>query len=174
MLRSLIIFPLILLPPILFCQSPGKLFLDAAITKLQHSKIYTLQMGDKMPAEKYNFRPVPDEMSFAEQLMHLSENLAWLTSDYLEKQASPFTKADGKKQKKEEVLEVVNRVYDFAIRVLRNIDEAHLSDSVNFFAGPMNKLQIINLVSDHQTHHRGQLIVYLRLNGIKPPDYVGW
>src|ERR1700730_17845438 len=114
MLRNLIFFPMILLSPLLFCQSPGKLFLNAAVTKLQHSKIYTLQMADKMPAEKYNFRPVADEMSFAEQLLHLSENLAWLTSDYLEKQASPFTEADGKKQKKEEVLEVVNRVYDFA------------------------------------------------------------
>jgi uncharacterized damage-inducible protein DinB len=38
----------------------------------------------------------------------------------------------------------------------------------------MNKLQILNLLNDHQTHHRAQLIVYLRINGIKPPDYVGW
>jgi hypothetical protein len=26
----------------------------------------------------------------------------------------------------------------------------------------------------HQTHHRGQLVVYLRLKGIKPPQYRGW
>jgi len=30
------------------------------------------------------------------------------------------------------------------------------------------------LLNDHQTHHRGQLVVYLRLNGIKPPAYIGW
>jgi uncharacterized damage-inducible protein DinB len=38
----------------------------------------------------------------------------------------------------------------------------------------MNKLQIINLINDHQTHHRAQLLVYLRLKGVKPPEYVGW
>ncbi|WP_374662973.1 DinB family protein [Parasegetibacter sp. NRK P23] len=38
----------------------------------------------------------------------------------------------------------------------------------------MSKLQIINLLSDHQTHHRGQLLVYLRLCGLTPPKYVGW
>jgi uncharacterized damage-inducible protein DinB len=30
------------------------------------------------------------------------------------------------------------------------------------------------LMHDHHTHHRGQIIVYLRLNGLKPPKYVGW
>ncbi len=38
----------------------------------------------------------------------------------------------------------------------------------------MNKLQINNPMQDHQTHHRAQLLNYLRLNGIKPPAYIGW
>lgn len=41
-------------------------------------------------------------------------------------------------------------------------------------AGRMSKLQFINLLNDHQTHHRGQMMVYLRLNGIQPPEYMGW
>jgi uncharacterized damage-inducible protein DinB len=174
MLRNLFSIPLILFAPLLFCQSTGKLFLKAAVTKLENSKTYTLQVAEKMPPENYNFRPMTKEMSFGEQLLHLCENLGWLTSAYLEKGTSPFTDSDRKKKNKEEIIEVVNRVYDYALKVLKNFDEAHLGDSVNFFAGPMNKLQIINLVSDHQTHHRGQMIVYLRLNGIEPPKYVGW
>ncbi|MFA9454721.1 MAG: DinB family protein [Candidatus Aminicenantaceae bacterium] len=37
-----------------------------------------------------------------------------------------------------------------------------------------NKLAAWKLVLfcvDHITHHRGQTVVYLRLNGIKPPQY---
>ena len=45
---------------------------------------------------------------------------------------------------------------------------------VDFFAGPKTRSQIIQLVDDHHTHHRAQLIIYLRLLGIKPPRYVGW
>src|ERR1700688_5066511 len=115
MLRHLFSIHLILFSPLLFCQSPGNLFLKAAVTKLENSKIYTLQMAGKMPAENYNFRPVAKEMSFGEQLLHLSDNLGWLTSAYLEKGASPFTDADGKKKNKEEIIEVISRVYDHAL-----------------------------------------------------------
>jgi uncharacterized damage-inducible protein DinB len=28
------------------------------------------------------------------------------------------------------------------------------------------------MIADHITHHRGQMLVYMRLNGLKPPRYV--
>ena len=58
-----------------------------------------------------------------------------------------------------------------------NIDqltEKDLDTIVDFFAGPMSKRQILTLLNDHYTHHRGQIIVYLRMNDIKPPRYRGW
>ncbi|RYY32777.1 MAG: hypothetical protein EOP46_18130 [Sphingobacteriaceae bacterium] len=76
--------------------------------------------------------------------------------------------------KKEEIIQVIKNTYAFAIGALKSFEVTHLADTVSFFAGPKTKLQIINLISDHQTHHRAQMIVYLRLNSIKPPDYVGW
>jgi uncharacterized damage-inducible protein DinB len=160
--------------PLLKAQTCDSLFLTAAITKLQHAREYTLKVANLMPAEKYAYKPIPEEMSFGEQLLHLSENMAWLCSSYLGNAKNPFTKSDRALQKKEEILLVLKNTYDFALDVLRPFNAGHLSDTVTFFAGPMNKLQIINLLNDHQTHHRAQMLVYLRLNGIKPPDYAGW
>jgi len=150
------------------------LFLDAAITKLQNSKEYTLKVANLLPEEKYGFKPVPDEMSFGEQLLHIAANLNWLTSSYITSSKSPVTKATTPVQKKDEVIEVLNKIYEHAIGALKSFEASHLADTVSFFAGPKTKLQIINLISDHQTHHRAQMIVYLRLNGVKPPEYVGW
>lgn len=155
-------------------QKNDLLFIDAAITKLQNSKEYTLKVANLMPEEKYGFKPVPDEMSFGEQLLHIASNLNWLTSSYITNIKSPITKAATQVQKKEEIIQVVNNTYEYAISALKSFEAAHLADTVSFFAGPKTKLQIINLISDHQTHHRAQIIVYLRLNGIKPPDYIGW
>lgn len=155
-------------------QKSDSLFLDAAIKKLQHSREYTLKVANLMPEEKYLYKPAPEEMGFSAQLLHLSSNMGWLSSSYLSSGKNPVTKEDAKLLKKEEIIGVLNKAYDFALNALRHFDRNHLSDSVSFFAGPMNKLQIINLLSDHQTHHRAQMLVYLRLNAIKPPDYVGW
>ncbi|MDR3711244.1 MAG: DinB family protein [Puia sp.] len=162
----------------MLAQHGDSLFLSAAITKLRDAREYTLKVAELMPEEKYSYKPVPEEMSFGGQLLHLSENMAWLCSSYLgntdTKTKTPFTKADGMLKKKEEIIQVVKSIYDFALETLKLFPPDHLSDTVTFFAGPMNKLQIINLLNDHQTHHRAQMLVYLRLNGIKPPDYTGW
>lgn len=155
-------------------QKIDSLFLDAAITKLQNSKDYTLKVANLMPEEKYVFKPVPGEMSFGEQLLHLAENLNWLASAYLTSSKSPVTEVAKKSRQKKQIIQVISNSYDFAIGTLRSFNGLHLSDTVSFFTGTKTKLQIINLISDHQTHHRAQMIVYLRLNGIKPPDYVGW
>jgi uncharacterized damage-inducible protein DinB len=40
--------------------------------------------------------------------------------------------------------------------------------------GSSTKNRILNLMDNHLAHHRGQMIVYLRLKGIEPPSYVGW
>lgn len=155
-------------------QQIDALLMESAITKLQHAKEYTLQVADLMPADKYSFKPSQEEMSFGEQLLHLSANLGWLSSAYLGAGENPVTKADAKLQNKEEVRALVIKAYDYALETFRKFNPANLADTVKFFAGPMNKLQIITLINDHQTHHRGQVLVYLRLNGIAPPRYVGW
>lgn len=155
-------------------QSADSLFMQAALKKLEHAKVYTLTVAKLMPDESYGFKPVPEEMSFARQLLHLSENLGWLTSLYLKQDQNPVSKKELTITRKDSVIRVVQRSYDYAILALKEFDSNKLSEQVNFFAGPMNKLQIINLINDHQTHHRAQLMVYLRLKGIKPPSYVGW
>lgn len=173
------LFLICLLATILFyvpvpAQTTDSLFLDAAIKKIRHAKEYTLKVATLMPEGKYAYRPTAGEMSFGEQLLHLSSNMGWLSSSYLSAGKNPVTKEDMNLRKKEEIITVLNKAYDYAINILLQFDVAYLTDSVSFFAGPMNKLQIINLLNDHQTHHRGQILVYLRLNEIKPPDYVGW
>ena len=155
-------------------QTVDAVFLKANITKLKNAKAYTLQVADLMPEEKYNYKPSSEEMEFGKQLLHISENLCWLSSSYLTTNKNPITEADGKLTTKQDITIVVTKAYDFAINTLQNLNTKTLADTVKFFAGPMNKLQIIDLIQDHQTHHRAQLLVYLRLNGIKPPAYVGW
>ncbi|MDP4284903.1 MAG: DinB family protein [Bacteroidota bacterium] len=166
--------PLLLFSFAAQAQKTEALFLDAAILKLKHAKQYTMEMASLMPEDKYSFKANPVEMSFGGQLLHIASNMGWLCSSYLSTRQNPFSKEDAKLTNKKDILLALDKTYDFAIDVLQHFDANDLADTVSFFAGPMNKLQIINLLSDHQTHHQGQIIVYLRLNGIKPPDYVGW
>lgn len=142
------------------------------LTKWENASEYTINLIDSMPAEHFDFKPTPETRTFSNQVTHMVDNMVWLSSDYLgaekfEKQ-NPITK----KEHMEYMLS--------ACEYVENAMEAALQDSTilntkkDFFAGPMNGRQIIRLIHDHVTHHRGQLIMYLRLKGIKPPRYFGW
>ena len=170
----LLIISFLIFMPASYTQENDSLFLKAAITKLLHAREYTLKVAGLMPEEKYSFKPVKGEMSFGEQLLHLCANMRWLCSSYLNGQTNIVSDSTTNSHQKAQVMQALEKNYEYAIWSLTHFDASHLADTVSFFAGPMNKLQIINLLNDHQTHHRAQILVYLRLNGIKPPDYIGW
>ncbi len=141
--------------------------------KWMNAKAYALKMADLMPAENYSFRPAHEVMSFKEQLLHIADNMKWLSSAFL---FSPGKKqvADTAKMDKAAVMKYVSDAYDQGLSAHLLLSQRQLDEVVPFFAGPMTRRQILILMHDHQTHHVGQLIVYLRLKGIKPPAYVGW
>jgi len=147
--------------------------LNQLSAKWKNAKIYALKVAELMPEEQYNFKPVLDVMTFGEQLLHIAQNMNWLSSAYLlgSKQNS---KSDAKVLSKQSIINTISNAYDSAFDVHYRLTPKQLDEVAPFFAGPKSRRQILILMHDHQTHHIGQLIVYLRLKGIKPSDYVGW
>lgn len=146
---------------------------EAFLEKWNNSKDYLVGMAEAMPEEHYDFKPTERQMSFKEQLVHMKGNMDWLSTTY-------FTETEFKRENSEipaskaEVIALVSLAFDTTSEIIKNTSEEKLNETVEFFAGPKSKLQILNLLQDHVTHHRGQLIVYLNLNEIEPPRYVGW
>ncbi|MEP6948923.1 MAG: DinB family protein [Ginsengibacter sp.] len=157
----------------LFAQRNSDSLLAQLNRKWADAKIYALKMAELMPEEFYDFKPVPEEMSFKQQLLHIADNIEWLTSSYL---FVPMKKTidDSVVKDKVSVIKILSDAYEMGTSAHHNLSNKQLDEIVPFFAGPMSRRQILILLHDHQTHHIGQIIVYLRLKGIKPPDYVGW
>jgi len=146
---------------------------SAFLLKWENSKNYLLEIAAAMPEEKYDFKPTKREMTFEEQLRHISENMHWLSESYLA--GSDFVKSEKIiPQGKKEILKSLNRAFDKVYEIVKIIPLDNLSDEVAFLNEPKSKLQILNLLQDHVTHHRGQLVVYLNLNNVAPPKYIGW
>jgi uncharacterized damage-inducible protein DinB len=148
-------------------------FLQDHIVKWEHGLTYSAQLLELMPDSLWNFKPVKEEMSFREQVLHLSQNMYWLSSSYLNGEKLSLTFTDNG-QSVSTIKTQFEETGKYTLRVLKKLEEEALSEKVNFFAADLTRWQIFELLHDHHTHHRGQLIVYLRLNGIKPPKYIGW
>lgn len=148
---------------------------DAFLEKWQNSKNYLLEIAQTMPQEKYNYQPTEREMTFKEQLLHIRENMLWLGTTYFSKEKFDRSALrDSLPENKKEIVEAITNAFDQVNLYVKSTEPKDFVIEVDFFAGKKSKLQILNLLQDHVTHHRGQLIVYLNLNELKPPRYVGW
>ncbi len=144
----------------------------AFLEKWENSKDYLVEMAELTPEDKYTYKPTERQKTFQEQLLHIKQNMDWLSSTYFSKE-----KKEAKKTTyttKAEVIAAIKEACDNTATIIKKASPEELKEIVEFFAGPKTKLQILNLLQDHVTHHRGQLIVYLNLNDIKPPRFRGW
>lgn len=142
-------------------------------TKWLNGAEYTLEITRLMPIEDFNFRPTAESMSFGQQLLHIAANMDWLGSTYLNAEPHSMPLRDTI-YGKEDLIHILEEGFEKAAIAIKNLGDEQMEEVVDFFAGPMTKRQIVHLMHDHHTHHRGQLIVYLRLNGLEPPRYRGW
>jgi uncharacterized damage-inducible protein DinB len=146
---------------------------DAWLEKWGNSKEYLIAIAEAMPEEYFDFKPTERQMNFKEQLVHIKGNMHWLSTSY-------FTEKEFERKKSElpatkaETITLLEAAFNATSEIITKTPDAELSETVSFFSGPKSKIQILNLLQDHVTHHRGQLVVYLNLNNIEPPKYVGW
>jgi len=143
------------------------------IEKWENSRDYLLAVAQAMPEEKYDYKPTEREMSFREQLFHIQDNMNWLSITHFSEQKY-VKKERVKSLSKAQIIQEIKTSFDTTKTFVQKTKEAELSQKVDFFDGLKSKLQILNLMQDHVTHHRAQILVYLNLNQIQPPKYIGW
>lgn len=141
------------------------------------AKEYTKEYLDAMPEDGTNYKPNAQDKemrTFAEQLLHLSANLFGMasiatgaTNPY---QGKNLEKMDDFKTKAA-LSKVVLESYDFMIAAVKGFDLAKGGDALKLFNRfDTTKAGAITAAFEHQTHHRGQTTIYIRMKGIKPPQ----
>lgn len=157
-------------------EKPEKTSSRTAImaTDWERAKAYTLEYLTASTDEVINFKPTDEMRTFGQQMLHISEANYGFASTASGK-ANPFPfgsleKSD-KYKTKEAVTKEVMASYDFVIAAVKDMPESKMGEMVKVF----NKFDLsrgatLEKAFEHQTHHRGQTTVYLRLKGVKPPQ----
>lgn len=143
------------------------------VKEWERAKAYTLEYLEAMPEDAYSMRPTPEMRSFAEQMLHLTDGNYGIVSVVMGVK-SPIEFGDSEKvadKSKANVIKLVLAGYDFVINGLKAMKDAQLQERVTLFNQyEMSKSTALTKIFEHQTHHRGQTTVYLRLAGVKPPQ----
>lgn len=147
--------------------------IDEMVKDWERAKAYTKEYLDAMPAEGYSLKPTADMRSFAQQMLHLTDGNYGFASAATGV-ASPVGMGESEKatdQSKENVTKLVMAGYDFVINGIKTMTPAQLNEANKLFGRfEMTKGKALEKCFEHQTHHRGQTTVYIRLAGGTPPQ----
>ncbi len=144
------------------------------IADMERNKAMSLAYVDAMPAEKFNYQPNEDVRTYAQQFLHISQGLIGLSANGTG--ATPIFQGENLEateayQTKAEVKRIVTASYDFALKSMKEMDASKLNEVVVRGQFEVTRLGWINKAMEHNTHHKGQCAVYLRMNGITPPQF---
>jgi uncharacterized damage-inducible protein DinB len=140
----------------------------------ERAKAYTIDYLNTMPADKYSFKAVDSIRSFAQQMLHLATGNVFLMSTATDQKPLSFVQSDvehsSTAQQKDSVMYYVITSYDYCISAIQASDLNKWGEKKKLHTFEETRWALMMKAYEHQTHHRGQATIYIRLQGIRPPQ----
>ena len=131
-------------------------------------------LASVMPEEKFNYKPTPAQQSFGERVLHVAQVNLMLLQALGAK--TPMPTVDTNATSKGASIAALQRVGEYGSAVIKELGEPRLVARIDspgplgFFMGPkLSRQRVLYFLMTHSQDTYGQLVVYLRLNGITPP-----
>jgi len=141
----------------------------AVIKHLTNSRDFTLNVAKAMPEADYGFKLTPEQMSFGEQLVHLSKGMNYFLSAFKGEKPNPPKPPS---MNKSDVIAYVGTAFDKAIAAVSALTPEQLSKTYGSGGQSSTGVDLLIGMVAHNAHHRASAEMYLRAKGIKPPAYV--
>lgn len=152
-----------------FAQGASPSLVKEMVAGWQRATTDLLDVAEAMPEEKYGYKATPEIYTFREQLVHL----AGATQRFID--TAKGTKSEAghphPAMAKAEVIALLKQTFQTGQEMLGSLSDAQMLEQVKFpfgnrmvtrftfWQGPLYQVR----------NHHGQLVIYLRLNGIVPP-----
>ncbi len=139
----------------------------------QEAAEHCLEIARAMPKEKYKYRPTEINKTFAEQMVHIAVSTKLLTKRYVEGLEVRPNTPDASKMKKDEIIELLERNFNYTKNVIITIDQVGMDETCKMYhsGNVVSRAFALFYVQDHMANHRAKANLYIRMNDIEPPQY---
>lgn len=146
-----------------------------------------LALAKEVPQDKYSWRPMEGVRSFGEVFVHMAGSTLLfcsyaglkppqgpaqdLAAVYMKRgfEMPEIFAAEAAVKDKAKILAIMEQSFRQARDLIRNMPDADLEKSVQFFGRPVTLRGLLIIMGDHLSEHVGQSIAYARVNQIVPP-----
>ena len=149
--------------------------LDRSVTGVESEFV---PAADAMPEDKYSFAPTNGEFksvrTFAQQAKHVAAINYMIGAAILEEKPPVDTGGENgpdSVKSKADIVKFLKDSFAYAHKAVNSINDGNLLSPIKspFGEGATTRLGMATLIVGHCFDHYGQMVEYLRLNGIVPP-----
>jgi len=130
-----------------------------------------IAMAEDFPEDKYDFKPVPAQRSFAEQLLHVAGSNDYFTDVAAGKKPADDESRDHFKTKAA-IVAYLKKSFAAGAEMIKSKGDAGLLRTLET-AESHDVVPLADLaygLIEHSGEHYGQLVVYYRVAGLVPPE----
>ena len=134
---------------------------------------HCLDVARAMPEELYSYKPTEVSKTFGEQMVHIAHTVELLTQRYVQGMEVTPNTPDASNMTKAEILDLLEKGFAYTTKVIYEIEQPQLDETcVMYHSGnTVSRAFAFFYVQDHMANHRAKANLYIRMNGIQPPEY---
>ena len=130
----------------------------------------TIAAVEAMPAEKFNYRPTPDQMTFGHLVAHMVEANNILCSGASDIPVPKVEQVD-QSDSKDKLVAALRASFDFCSDALAKMEDSKLSETAEGPGGQeLSRARFALGIASNWGDHYAEAAMYLRLNGLTPPS----
>jgi len=139
------------------------------IKEWEGQKAMLVKIAEAMPAEKFSFKATPPQRDFGGHVMHIAQINMMVLKTLGGKAAAPAI--NEKATSKADTIKAMSESFDYGTALLNEQTDQSMAGTIQGppWMGPSTRARIIAFLIGHTQDTYGQMVVYLRLNGLVPP-----
>ena len=131
-------------------------------------KTLLVTLANAMPEDKFGFKPTPAQRTFGEHVLHIAQVNVMLTKALGGKTPEPAINM--KATTKADMIRAMSDSFDYGAKVIDEFNNTTIQETIQAaFMGPSTRARVMFFLNGHTQDTYGQMVVYLRLNGLTPP-----
>lgn len=129
----------------------------------------TVAAFEEMPADKFDYKPTPEQMTFGHLAAHIVEGNNYFCANVGDVPQPKVEELKGT-EGKEKLVAAVKASFEFCRTALAKADDSKMNENIKWFDGkPRARTWAFVALPSSWADHYGMAAMYLRLNGLLPP-----
>jgi uncharacterized damage-inducible protein DinB len=128
-----------------------------------------VRSAEKMPEDKYAYKPTEAVRTFGQIIGHVSD-WQYTYCSLVRGEKRPAVAIEKTKSTKAELVAALHEALAYCEPVYSALNDANAADIIKLGTHTMPKIGVLQVNVIHATEHYGNLVTYLRMNGIVPPS----